>query len=329
MNSCNKKKQNINRSLRSFIHDKAIQYQRAVNELLISCSWPVSLLACLMFCSMVMGQTSTKQTQKKSEPLPEMSAKVYGKVSPVIVRLDCKKGAIKGSGSIVGLTKEGRAIILTACHVVAANYEDAKSDDDLPLEFYKDIQVKVAARVSSVRGVAIPKFANRSLDLALVVTAASVAEDQVIGYTVGDKVKPGQVVAAFGFPKADELSQTVGRVTRLQSNYIVFDAQIAPGSSGGPLIDKSGRMVGVSLLTEQQEGNALHINVVAPVVNNWLTGLKLKNVWRHENGNIPTWQLIAGGIAVGGGIVTYSVLSSNNSQDEGKFPAPPGRPDGN
>lgn len=298
-------------------------------------SLPVALMTAFMFCFQVMCHAQTRPLQKRPEPLPEMSAKVYDKISPVTVKIIYDKGKKNGSGVIVGLTEKGRALILTACHVVAMNFEE--TDPDIALEFYKDIVIKTNTEVRLLRASVLPNYVDRTNDLALLATNVPVSVDNAIRYNRTDKVNPGETVAAFGYPSSDKLSQTVGRITRLESRYLVFDAKIAPGSSGGPLIDKHGRLIGVSTLIEgAKDGYAINMNLVLSVVENWLKGIKLKEKWEYQKygtgfeKTVKSWPFLAGTGTILAGVGAYAYVQSNkNPSPEEEFVKPLGRPDGN
>jgi hypothetical protein len=55
------------------------------------------------------------QTKEEAQPLPEMPAKVYDRIAPVMVKIIAENGIKVGSGSVVGFSAQGRALILTAC----------------------------------------------------------------------------------------------------------------------------------------------------------------------------------------------------------------------
>lgn len=272
--------------------------------------------------------------QVSDEILTDMPAGVYHRISPVTVKITCNSGEKVGSGAIVAITKEGlraggQALILTACHVVSSNFEMATTDPDLALSFYDKLEVKASGELSSIPAGVLPQFVDRSNDIALLLTEYSALGDEVIAYMNSDMVKPGQKVAAFGFPETDQLSQTVGRVTRVQGNYLVFDAAIAPGSSGGPLVDDAGRMIGVSTYTIAGEGYALNINLVATVVNPWLGGARVKKVWEYKE-DMPIWQraykdwrFIAGEALILGFVASAILRPDNGPQD---LPEPPSLP---
>ncbi|HEX9654650.1 MAG TPA: trypsin-like peptidase domain-containing protein, partial [bacterium] len=126
-----------------------------------------------------------------------------------------------------------------------------------------------------------------------------------------------------------QLSQTVGRVTRVQGNYLVFDAAVAPGSSGGPLIDDSGRMVGVSTYTIANEGYALNINLVSTIVNRWLSGVRVKKVWDYKEDvsiwqrTYKDWRFIAGEALILGFVASALLRPGSRPED---LPEPPNLP---
>ena len=252
------------------------------------------LLQSTLFAFLLFVPLQNGWPQTEGAPSSDMPAKVFNKVSPVTVKIILNGGEKVGSGSIVAITRSGlrlggQALILTACHVVATNFEMAAADPDLPLSFYDTLEAKISGELSSIPAKVLLQFVDRSNDIALIMTEYLTMSDRVISYVNSDMVKPGQKVAAFGFPETDQLSQTVGRITRVQGNYLVFDAAIAPGSSGGPLIDDSGRMIGVSTYTIANEGYGLNINLVSTVINRWLSGVRVDKAWEYKE-DFPLWQ---------------------------------------
>src|SRR5439155_25695998 len=91
-----------------------------------------------------------------------------------------------------------------------------------------------------------------------------------------DRVKPGQWLLAFGSPFG--LNQTVthgivsatdrgqislGSTIRIKE-FIQTDAAINPGSSGGPLVDLDGRVVGINTAIASQSGNNTGVSFSIP-----------------------------------------------------------------
>ncbi len=292
--------------------------------------WQSLLLAGLIF--FLCGGDWAK-AQPKSKELQEMPPKISEKLSPVTVNIICDNTSSNGSGSIIGITEQGQALILTACHVVATNFSDADPYEEL--KFYKDIQVKITTELQPVRASVLPGRVDRANDLALIATIDPVSEDRVISYARSDKVASGQQVAAFGYPKypaSDKLSHTVGLVTTVESKYLEFDAEVARGSSGGPLVDKHGRMIGLTTSKGGgNEGYALQMNLVLSVVEGWHKGIELKEKWEHQKHTsiFTTYRIVGGMLLVGGGIAYKMWSGKDDNMSLGEFPKPPGRPNGN
>ena len=55
-------------------------------------------------------------------------------------------------------------------------------------------------------------------------------------------------VFAIGSPLGLRDAVTSGVITRVEDDYIVTDATILPGSSGGPLLTESGELIGINTL---------------------------------------------------------------------------------
>ncbi|HSL21402.1 MAG TPA: trypsin-like peptidase domain-containing protein [Vicinamibacterales bacterium] len=87
-----------------------------------------------------------------------------------------------------------------------------------------------------------------------------------------DTLRPGQLVMAFGSPLGLEASVSMGVVSAVARQlepedpmiYIQTDAPINPGSSGGPLVDADGRLVGINTLIYSQSGGNEGIGFAAP-----------------------------------------------------------------
>jgi len=87
-----------------------------------------------------------------------------------------------------------------------------------------------------------------------------------------DGVRPGDLVLAFGSPLGLEGSVSLGVVSAVARQpspespmvYIQTDAAINPGSSGGPLVDTRGRVIGVNTFIASQSGGNEGLAFAAP-----------------------------------------------------------------
>lgn len=87
-----------------------------------------------------------------------------------------------------------------------------------------------------------------------------------------DSVEQGQIVLAFGSPMGLDNSVSMGVVSsparQLKPDdpmiYIQTDAPINPGSSGGPLVDAEGNVVGINTLILSQSGGSEGIGFAVP-----------------------------------------------------------------
>ena len=110
----------------------------------------------------------------------------------------------------------------------------------------------VEVRIRDV-GTATVVAADSNNDLAFL-TVATEAELPVAVFRSQPKVARGETVVAIGFPLHGTLSSqgnvTVGTISALAGynddfRELQFSAPIQPGNSGGPLIDRSGHVVGI------------------------------------------------------------------------------------
>ncbi len=121
--------------------------------------------------------------------------------------------------------------------------------------------------------------ADRDTDLALLKIDAT--DLPTLELSDSSDLKQGQLVLAFGSPLGFDNSVSMGIVSSVARQpdpdsptiYVQTDAAINPGNSGGPLVDTSGRVVGINTLILTQSGGnegiglAIPSNVVRSVYN--------------------------------------------------------------
>ncbi len=168
---------------------------------------------------------------------------VYEKVNPTIVAVDAQvdDGISSGTGCII----QQNGLILTSSHVIdgATTIEITTANG----EVYK-------ASVISVVG--------KNKDLALLKIDA---KKKLPTIKLGDSsnVKVGQKVLAIGNPFGFNGTLTTGIVSRIDytRNKIQTDAAINPGSSGGPIVNASGEVIGISQSIFNPDNNKSNIGI--------------------------------------------------------------------
>ena len=117
--------------------------------------------------------------------------------------------------------------------------------------------------------------ASRRLDLALLEVPGADLIPAPIGRSA--RLRVGELVFAVGHPWGEPWVVTAGVVSGLgalpvpgrrgQGSYIRSDVRLAPGNSGGPLLDARGEVVGLNAMVI---GGDLAVAIPSDVVRSWL-----------------------------------------------------------
>jgi serine protease Do len=88
-----------------------------------------------------------------------------------------------------------------------------------------------------------------------------------IGNPFGTLIRDPQPTVSVGVVSALKryLSRDIGGGERLYQNMIQTDAAINPGNSGGPLVDSTGRVVGVNTMIFSQSGGNVGLGFAIPI----------------------------------------------------------------
>jgi len=146
-----------------------------------------------------------------------------------------------------------------------------------------------------------------------------------------DKLSPGQFVLALANPFNRQPSVTTGIITSLGStlrgwrgtameNVIATDARLNPGFSGGPLVDASGKMIGLNTAHVWSRGIAIPINKVKSVTDRLMSGGKIKRAYLGIiSSTIPIPQETADqtGITQEAGVMVFSVEPGSPAKKAG------------
>ena len=152
-----------------------------------------------------------------------------------------------GSGSGVLLSSDGD--ILTDAHVVGDE---------------KNVRVRWS---DGIEGLATVERVAKNRDVAIIKTNP---RDRVPLAIKRGPVSPGQRVYAIGSPRGKDFQGTVSSgvisADRIIDGlrYIQSDTMVSHGSSGGPLLDESGAVIGITDLGIQNDGPA-GLNLFTPI----------------------------------------------------------------
>jgi len=166
-------------------------------------------------------------------------------------------GGGTATGSAFVIDTEGH--LLTNAHVVsgASDVQVTLGEDEDPIE---------AEVVGS----------DPSTDVAVLKVDAPADELQPLPLGDASQVQVGDSVVAIGSPFGLERTATAGIVSATErqisapndftiSDAIQTDAPINPGNSGGPLLDATGRVIGINSQIESQSGGNVGIGFAVPV----------------------------------------------------------------
>lgn len=196
----------------------------------------ISLVSGVFFNSTVYS----KEDYKSEEFI---NVTVYERINPAIVLVEAQllDGLSSGTGCVIN--KSG--IILTSSHVVnKASYIEVTTSKG---ETYKAEVVEPY---------------DQNGDLALLRINPKKALPTI---KLGDSsmVKVGQKVLAIGNPFGFNGTLTTGIVSRIdyERNKIQTDAAINPGSSGGPILNANGEVIGISQSIFNPDNNKSNIGI--------------------------------------------------------------------
>ncbi|MCD8378255.1 MAG: trypsin-like peptidase domain-containing protein [Candidatus Gastranaerophilales bacterium] len=168
---------------------------------------------------------------------------VYEKINPAIVAIDAKipHGTSSGTGCII----DSKGTILTSSHVIGES---------------SDITVTVSN--GEKYKAQIIKIAGISNDLALL-RINTTRPLKTITFGDSTSIRVGQKVLAIGNPFGFNGTLTQGIVSRIdyKRNKIQTDAAINPGSSGGPLLNTSGEVIGINQAIYNPDNNTSNIGI--------------------------------------------------------------------
>lgn len=188
--------------------------------------------------------------QQSYEPDERINISVYEKISPAIVAIDAQvaDGISAGTGCVV--TSDG--LILTGSHVV----ENA-TQIDVTTSNGQTYKARFIAQMAKNKDLALIKIEpKRPL--------------QTVSFGDSEEVKVGQKVLSIGNPFGFSNTLTQGIISRIDyvKNRFQTDAAINPGCSGGPLLNSTGEVIGISQSIYNPDHNISNIGIGFAIPSN-------------------------------------------------------------
>jgi serine protease Do len=247
-----------------------------------------TIIASLILLSQLYAPGNT--TEQLVPPLQKEIYFARDKVLPALVHIqpvniDYRTGKMRKQSTI------GSGVIFHKDGYVITNYHVAGKAERIIVTLHDNEQVKAEL----VGGDPLTDIALIKLDLSEYDNPVMIAE-----FGDSDSIQVGQYVLAMGSPLALERSVSCGVIsttnrnfsgemrlptgekTGIYNNWIQTDAAINPGNSGGPLVDLSGKIVGINSRATVFANNiafSIPINIVKEVINGLMEEKKVTRSW--------------------------------------------------
>ncbi len=219
---------------------------------------PGGLAACGLALAALLGAAGASAAPAPVSPQPAPSLpQLFRQSAPAVVLITQLDAAGKWTSLGTGFVVTPSGIIVTNNHVIAPDPGAVRLSIKLPRgDVYTDVRVV---------------YAEARRDFAVLSVKASGLP--VIKVGDSDAVEVGEQIVAIGNPEGLELTFTAGIVESVRLDpgkgyrFIQHQAPISHGSSGGPLLNMKGEVIGIntfSIKDAQNLNGAIPINYVTP-----------------------------------------------------------------
>lgn len=136
---------------------------------------------------------------------------------------------------------------------------------------------------------------DRERDVAVVAAASTSAPPLKLGST--SQLRAGDKLVAIGSPEGLENTVSEGIVSALRGGLIQMSTPISPGSSGGPVLDAHGEVVGIAVATVRGGEN---LNFAVPIgwARSYIGGSPSKSLVEVAQENTVVQSVFTGPISV-------------------------------
>jgi serine protease Do len=191
-----------------------------------------------------------------AERASSASAEMVGRAHESVVQVRAR-----GRGAGAGVIWDRKGLVLTNHHVVVGRRRNSKAA--VVLRDGRELEAEVVKR-------------GRDLDLALLRVENGPGDLPAAPVGDSDALRVGGLVYAIGHPWGRLGAVTAGVVSGLgvaggprgRARYVQSDVSLAPGNSGGPLLNARGEVVGINAMIF---GN-LALSIPSNAASAWLAG---------------------------------------------------------
>lgn len=205
------------------------------------------LLIMISICLLNCGCAFANVTYAPDE---QVNITVYEKISPAIVSIDAQvpDGVSAGTGCVV--SPDG--LILTGSHVI-----DKATTIDVTTYNGQTYRAKFVAQMGKNKDLALIKIQPKK-------------PLSTVSFADSEEVKVGQRVLTIGNPFGFSNTLTQGIISRIDyvKNRFQTDAAINPGCSGGPLLNTTGEVIGISQSIYNPDHNISNIGIGFAIPSN-------------------------------------------------------------
>ena len=210
---------------------------------------------------------NNESPQSTLTSLSDAIVSVAEKVSPSVVGVQTGRMFGAGAGGS-GVIWSSDGYIVTCYHVVKGFREVQISSQELGSVMRADVVGK-----DPYSDIALLKISNTTAKSGKALQPIEIPDS-------GEDLKAGQIVLALANPFGEQASITNGIITSSRSsvrgwwgrtmmnNVVITDARLNPGYSGGPLVDISGKMIGLNAFYVSSRGIAIRTSKIKGIVEN-------------------------------------------------------------
>jgi V8-like Glu-specific endopeptidase len=202
-------------------------------------------LKMILVLTVLAGVSTTAQTPTPKKDIPTIAKAASGAIVSIVMSDKDGKPLAQGTGFLV--SKDG--IIVTNYHVIAEGASAIVKFPDAPAARSQGFDFGFGTPVCVVDGVVA---SDKARDMAVIKARGRGFRTLTLGNS--DRVQVGEAVVAIGNPLSLESTVSNGIVSARRTvkeeggDFLQITAPISPGSSGGPLFNMSGEVIGITTM---------------------------------------------------------------------------------